>query len=477
MKKRRSILLVVALVLMILLSVHLTFYWATERSRAAKRAQFKIPASFVAHQKLADELSGEQPAGTFLTHGQEPSTQSAVFPADAEETIAGYERLFAHVQDLEQDETMSLLKDPSTWTTDEKVRVTAFVRANQDLTREIREMAGRGGPVCALDFTKPFEPDMDHVSHMRTCARWLRADAAVNAEGGNYAEMLADILAGFELGDALADEPIILSQLVRIAIFGEMVDTVQELINGGEVASDLVSQIVTYTDQSDNREAFANSLVGEVLVNLEAFRFFRGDEGAKPDAPFVALLSAMDSTGPRKALLAAMLYKTPLGRPWLNMDEETFIDVSNRLVAAVELPYYDALPQFDLIENDVENLPGLRVFSRGMLGEDTLSGTSTKRIRRLCCAQAEHEARLDLMQMGLLVEQYQVQQGSCPETLDVIAPGLGGSVPVDPFTGEPYRYEPSGDTFLLYSVGQNMTDDGGTYDSSDGDLVWRGTSE
>ena len=37
-------------------------------------------------------------------------------------------------------------------------------------------------------------------------------------------------------------------------------------------------------------------------------------------------------------------------------------------------------------------------------------------------------------------------------------------MPVDPFTGEPYHYRTTDDGFLLYSVGQNLTDDNGRHD-------------
>jgi len=95
-------------------------------------------------------------------------------------------------------------------------------------------------------------------------------------------------------------------------------------------------------------------------------------------------------------------------------------------------------------------------------------------------SQARHEAKLDLMQMGLVIEQYQADHGLYPDTLDSIEPRLGGSMPVDPFTGEPYHYRRTGDSFRLYSVGANLTDDGGIVDTrstSLGDLVWRGREE
>jgi hypothetical protein len=116
------------------------------------------------------------------------------------------------------------------------------------------------------------------------------------------------------------------------------------------------------------------------------------------------------------------------------------------------------------LEQETEGLPGTMTYSRQLLPA----------LARACQAQARHEAMLDLIQIGILLEQYKARTGSFPDTLDAIAADLGGSVPVDPFSGKSYRYRPLGTTFLLYSVGANRLDDGGTHDFREGDIVWRG---
>ena len=78
------------------------------------------------------------------------------------------------------------------------------------------------------------------------------------------------------------------------------------------------------------------------------------------------------------------------------------------------------------------------------------------------------------MQLGILVEQYRTREGYYPDTLDDIASNLGGSVPVDPFSGKKYRYRPLGSVLVLYSIGENRLDDGGTHEYRKGDIVWRG---
>ena len=61
-----------------------------------------------------------------------------------------------------------------------------------------------------------------------------------------------------------------------------------------------------------------------------------------------------------------------------------------------------------------------------------------------------------------------------PASLNTLSPTLPDSIFIDPYTGNPFLYKPEGDTFLLYSVGRNLADDGGHHDLNTGDLVWRG---
>jgi len=255
-------------------------------------------------------------------------------------------------------------------------------------------------------------------------------------------------------------------------VYGIMNDAIQQSGRGGELPPELVSELLAHADHADNRVAFAECFSGEQVLGLQAFADIRTGEIDAPD-----LLGVGGNEGPFSATTTfgqiarpafAWLYTSPLGSPWVNMDESAYADIMTRVETAGELPYYEAHPLLMQVEQDVENLPRTRIVSRNLLPA----------LERACMAQARHEATLDLMQMGLLLEQYQAQHGTYPQSLDAISPGLGGELPVDPFTGASYHYRPSDDSFLLYSVGMNLSDDGGaTHHHMTGDIIWRGVPE
>ena len=84
------------------------------------------------------------------------------------------------------------------------------------------------------------------------------------------------------------------------------------------------------------------------------------------------------------------------------------------------------------------------------------------------------KANLALLQTGLLLDDCRAARGAYPATLE----GLGTTAPPDPFSGRPLVYRRQGAGYLLYSVGGNLTDDGGkpAEDKAErlqeGDLVW-----
>jgi hypothetical protein len=70
-------------------------------------------------------------------------------------------------------------------------------------------------------------------------------------------------------------------------------------------------------------------------------------------------------------------------------------------------------------------------------------------------------AQTTLMEVGLAISQYHAAHGAYPETLDAAARYLGGAIRSDPYTGTSLVYERRGEGYVLYSVGPNLTDDGG----------------
>ena len=78
-------------------------------------------------------------------------------------------------------------------------------------------------------------------------------------------------------------------------------------------------------------------------------------------------------------------------------------------------------------------------------------------------------AHLGLTETALGLYAWKTTHGVWPESPAEVRDQAQWPVPQDPFSGQDFIYGPQGDTFLLYSVGENLTDDGGKFDIADED--------
>ena len=91
----------------------------------------------------------------------------------------------------------------------------------------------------------------------------------------------------------------------------------------------------------------------------------------------------------------------------------------------------------------------------------------------------------DQAALACALERYRLANGQFPENLTALVPQFVSQLPNDIITGEPLKYRRTdGGQFVLYSVGWNEKDDGGTIartkespnnaqDVTQGDWVWQ----
>ena len=119
---------------------------AMAQGGAADTVQAEKPELVAAYERLVAQLQRG-------TSAPEPGPASLdPLPEDSAEIIAGYDRLFARVRRkvtiLETNAGDVLRKGPNEWTAEERRSVLGFAGANQDLIRDIRQMADRAPAPC-----------------------------------------------------------------------------------------------------------------------------------------------------------------------------------------------------------------------------------------------------------------------------------------------------------------------------------------
>jgi len=431
---------------------------ATERKRDAAVARVKRSGVVERYQKAHTPKAGRTTPTPPPNTSQTP-IEGPMDSADPNDSIAAFARVFAAVQrlkgdkDWEQFEHCMLDKTPQERTDEDWARARRTMENSHDLILDIRRLAEMGGPAYVLDFSEGVALRLPHLSKLRDLARLLREDARVVGRLGAYGEAAADIMATFKLIRTVKDEPVLVSQLIRFAITKAACQAAQDALPPQGLSFDIAQMLVDYAANVTYRESFADSFSGEALSVLDLFQRLRNGD------------TSFFSPSPASLEVGLYLYGSAFARPLLNMDEATYAEITMRLGEIARLSFYEGKPKMDEIGRDIKNISWLRVMSYGTL----------RTLPHAIDAQAHNEANLGLLRVGLSLEQYHARNGKWPESLDALAPAFDGDVPKDPCSGHPFIYKPSGTSLLLYSIGTNGTDDGGRFDYSDGDIVWRGT--
>jgi hypothetical protein len=93
---------------------------------------------------------------------------------------------------------------------------------------------------------------------------------------------------------------------------------------------------------------------------------------------------------------------------------------------------------------------------------DPVLGGSSMELNTMQVPFARGRAYLRLLRTQLALREYRVQTGAFPASLQQLVPAHLAQVPQDPFSEQDLKYRRQGVSYLLYSVGPDLKDNGGT---------------
>jgi hypothetical protein len=335
------------------------------------------------------------------------------------------------------------------------------------IIEKLRQAAALPNSRFPIDYAteNPVEIGLPHLAVLDDCVTLLRLRSLSELEAGQSEAALADIGLALHLTDKFRSEPFLISQLVRV----KMLQTTGQPIWEGLVKhrwhdaqiSQLDQQLAGFNFVTDFQSATRAQLAYQVAVTEHLRR--------NPDELFEP-----ENNGFDRVFSILLAHGIPSG--WFYRNELN----SSRVMLEGYLPAGNAHQQtispglLKKAEASVQQPPltPFTIISKSLLHR------LTGQLGRFAYAQGI----VNLSRTSCALERYRLVHGNYPETLDVLAPRFIDKVPRDPVNGEPLHYRAADkDHFLLYSVGWNEKDDGGTVsinargrvDPDAGDWVWR----
>ena len=286
-----------------------------------------------------------------------------------------------------------------------------------------------------VDFSQGFNALMPHLSDIRKGAQMLLLEVVLHAENAEPQLAVDSVTAIVGIARSLEKEPMLISQLVRIACQALGASTIERLINRAELGDKQLMQIersLINTEKSDGMiRAFAGErcIVGSLLQDFSSqdISMYGGPSVATPLMSFYKIAGLADAD--------ALLY----------------IDFMTKYMEAMQLAPHYRKEASKAIEADFDKISKIHI----------LLHIIRPAFSRCVEVDLKCLANIQAARVGIAVERYRLATGNLPETLSDLLPSYIDTIAKDPFDGEQLRYKKRDFGFVVYSVGEDGHDDGG----------------
>jgi hypothetical protein len=291
-------------------------------------------------------------------------------------------------------------------------------------------------------FNKGISMLLPHAQNLRNASRLLRLEAHVRAHRGDAAGALKSIHAALAVGKSLENEPLMISQLVRMACDASARQVLCDLLPHVRFADEDLVELQSRLSALDYRAGLRRGLLGERVIAAIALEDPKQLAGAAAPTPGYEFLHPLFSAG------AVQVY----------------LDFMDQTLTAADLPWPEAIGEAQRIQAELNaNIQTAAVFSRMKF---MLTGMVAASNETMFKAAARNVAENDAAIAAIAIERYRRQHDSFPEHLGKLVPEFMKTVPLDPFNGQPLKYVPGETGYILYNVGEDGIDNGGLGDDS-----------
>jgi len=308
-----------------------------------------------------------------------------------------------------------------------------------------------------------------HLPSAKRLAQTLAADALLQLHDGHPDAALADVRGGVQFVARWNREPLLITQLVRIAIGSSMANSTWELLQfRGWTDADLAAlqgawqelDLSAIADRTfDMEQAWGQEAAHNLLTRAD-HDAMQVAMGGNPSPTFSEILnSCLDD--PRAGFDEAWdrYPRWWAFRLWrchqlelVNLQQTQAAREACRAAAASGAwfgPTDQAKQVIAGLEATVPRLPAY-VFS----GDSSYGSVLSK--------FAAFQSQRSLVLAAIALERYRLKHGQYPEHSAQLTPEFLAAVPRDDMDGQPLRYRRNADgTFTLYSIGEDGRDDGG----------------
>jgi hypothetical protein len=327
-----------------------------------------------------------------------------------------------------------------------KAELGAVLATNQALLDQLYSAAELTNCRYPVDLTQGFNTLLPHLAKLKGSVQLLTAEALLDVSNGDIEKALAALRTASAVANSVANEPLLISQLVRIAGWAIISKRTELILNGVTLSDEQLSALQSLFRDAEQPNAMARALAGERASGLGLFMGGQdqlnifGGSGSSPPPP-------------KNRLQASLFIGVYKSTGLLHKDKAFYLDTMAKYISTAEAPFPETFA-ITLPANGAALTPGkMMIFSRMLL--PALSRTLQR--------DGEHAARIRTTQTAIAIERYRrVHGNNLPNELNELVPTCLGALPQDPFDGQLLRFKRLASGYVVYSIGSDLHDDGGS---------------
>lgn len=409
------------------------------------------PATVAELQQLRDKEDTGLPAETLALNHEVTASD------DDDQTAVG---VFLEAADLLKglsgnalhEAINEMLKEPGNLSQEDLNKLQSYLEEHGPLLQLLHEAADLPPGRFPLDYSKGYAMELPHLAGIRNAARLLRAEAIYAAMTGNTDLAYEALVTCLAVQRPIRGEGLIISELVDAACNTIGLEGLRDTLALAEYSDEQLADLQSRFNAAHNPAGLTNAFIAERVFALETFK--------DPAAAMASLDSWLDDFIPGTT---TVLIRTADAFGWFAGDRQEYLESIEEMIAASRIPYTESRDIYTNIHEQTINRPISSLYSSLIGG-----------ITRVPSVMAANDARLNQGSAAAAIERYRLATGAPPEQWNVLIPDYLDKPPEDPFDQQPLRYRREGDGYLIYSIGANGVDDGGTSAESswEGDIVF-----
>ncbi len=306
---------------------------------------------------------------------------------------------------------------------------------------------GRYALVHAPDFisTLPVRQEAREIGFL------LHLDMLLLLQEGKATEARDSFRALLNVARSLGDEPLAISQLIRIAMTTTAVECLERLLAQGQLSAAHLAEAEKSLGAEADENWFLTSMMGERAGSHQALSYVEAGHGK-----FGNLAGGDGGVSGLPASFSEYLamVKVKRSHAWL-------LRFQTRIIEAAKLPDARRYPALKTLDDELSRLDRDARENQDI----SIGPLLMPAVMKIAQAEQRTDTRLRCAGAALAAERFRLQHQRWPASLDeLVKEKFLSEVPIDLFDSQPLRFRPMADGLVIYSIGRDRAYDGTALD-------------